>query len=139
MSDLGIAGPKQGNEPPRDERGRFPKGVSGNSAGRPGGIANKATLEAKTFARAFVNDEAYRKNLRHRIMAGKAQHIDTLLWHYAYGRPADKTEFAPRAPFVILHREWGPRRDPLAKPATEPAGPDDAVSVVPIKPPLAET
>ncbi len=119
-------------EPPRDDHGRFPKGVSGNAAGRPRGVENRATTEVKTFARSFVGDEAYRANLRDRIMAGNAPHLETLLWHYAYGKPADNVELDPRAPLVIVHREWGPGRDPLAKPA-EQAVDAEAVSVVPIK------
>ena len=40
--------------PPRDERGRFPKGQSGNPAGRPVGSRNAAT----ELAQALLDGEA---------------------------------------------------------------------------------
>ena len=50
MNRPDTTGKKQG----RDSRGRFKKGRSGNSRGRPAGARNKATM----IAQAFLDDEA---------------------------------------------------------------------------------
>lgn len=57
--------------------------------GRPKGVPNKATREVKELARALVEDPAYRKKLRDRLLAGKAPQIEIMLWHYAYGKPKE--------------------------------------------------
>lgn len=60
--------------------------------GRPKGSQNKVTVEIKNFAHRFVNDEAYLKKLRVRVNEGTAPHMETLMWHYAYGKPKDEDE-----------------------------------------------
>lgn len=60
--------------------------------GRRKGTPNKATPEIREAARQLVEDPAYRVALRRRLIAGKASHMETLLFHYAYGRPADRVE-----------------------------------------------
>lgn len=64
----------------------------GPGPGRPAGSLNKATREIKELARAIVEDPAYRKKLRRRMIEGKASHIEPLLWYYAYGKPKERVE-----------------------------------------------
>ena len=59
--------------------------------GRPKGAVNKTTQAIATLARelTFENLE-YVNRLRERLAAGKAPHMEVLLAHYGYGKPADK-------------------------------------------------
>lgn len=67
---------------------KFKKG----EGGRPKGVTNKNTREIKNAATALVEDPKYLASLQHRLMSGKAPHMETLLFHYAYGKPKDITE-----------------------------------------------
>lgn len=60
--------------------------------GRPKGVPNKAAREIKDAAKALVERPAYVASLQQRIDDGKAPHMETLLFHYAYGKPKDVTE-----------------------------------------------
>ena len=62
-----------------------PKGT--RRGGRPKGKLNKATIEIKAFADSIIDEPGYRENLRDRIWAGKADHMETLLHHYRSGKP----------------------------------------------------
>jgi hypothetical protein len=75
---------------------RFMKGESGNPNGRPKGSHNKATFEIKVFARAFLESDEYQESLKRRVLAGEAPHMETLLHHYAYGKPVER--IAPTTP-----------------------------------------
>jgi hypothetical protein len=56
-------------------------------------VANKATREVGEIARAIVDDLEYRRNLLTRIRKGKlAPAVESLLWHYAYGKPKETVE-----------------------------------------------
>lgn len=66
----------------------MPKFGKGNP-GRPKGAVNKATREIKEFAREVLEDPEYVESLKARIKAGEASHMEVLLAHYAYGKPAD--------------------------------------------------
>lgn len=57
--------------------------------GRTAGTPNKATREIKAAARLMVEKPAYRAELEKRILEGKAPHMETLLFHYAYGKPKE--------------------------------------------------
>ena len=59
------------------------------TGGRMKGTPNKATVEIKELAREILEDPAYQKHLRVRIIQGKAERIEALLYHYAYGRPVE--------------------------------------------------
>ena len=62
----------------------------GGSPGRPKGVRNRATLEAKAAAALIVDDPKYRDNLLRRARAGRlAPAMETTLWHYAKGRPKE--------------------------------------------------
>jgi len=82
--------------------------------GRPPGALNKATAEMKQFVQEFLSDESYRLNVRARILAGEAQGLEILLYHYAYGRPKEtiKLEGEQQRQFLIVLP--GYRTDPLA-------------------------
>ena len=60
--------------------------------GRPKGALNHTTREVRNAARAIVDDPIYRMNLQARLLEGKAPHMETLLWHYAYGKPKETIE-----------------------------------------------
>lgn len=81
MSPLKKAGRKQD--------GRFAKGQSGNPDGRPKGVPNKVTQDVRELARELVEDPAYRRRLRERLIAGEARQMEPLLWHYAFGKPVE--------------------------------------------------
>lgn len=97
---------KRSESADRTPHGQFVPGVSGNPQGRPPGIVAKPTKELRAFCRAFVEDLVYRDNLLLRILAGKAPFIETLIWHYAYGKPPDKLLVEDqRPPFAVLLRK----------------------------------
>lgn len=60
--------------------------------GRRKSTLNKTSIEVRELAREFVADPAYRRSLRQRVIQGRAQHIETLLWHYAFGKPKEQVE-----------------------------------------------
>jgi hypothetical protein len=61
--------------------------------GRPKGSQNKSTGEVRDLARALVNDPEYRRNLDVRLKRGKlAPMVESMLWHYAYGKPKETVE-----------------------------------------------
>lgn len=59
-------------------------------AGRPAGIPNKVTIEVREAARALVGRKEYLDGLQVRLDAGElAPAVENMLWHYAYGKPAE--------------------------------------------------
>lgn len=60
--------------------------------GRPKGALNKATREIKAFALEFLNSDDYMIAMKRRVIAGKAPHLETLLYHYGYGKPKDSIQ-----------------------------------------------
>jgi len=60
--------------------------------GRPKGTLNRTAQEVREFSQRFVQDEAYLANLKQRIFDGEAPHMETMLWHHAYGKPKDTIE-----------------------------------------------
>jgi hypothetical protein len=66
---------------------------------RTAGGAKPLTLlqrnEAKNFALQVVRDPLYRERLMKRAQMGVlAPAVEQLLWHYAYGKPADRVEIS---------------------------------------------
>jgi hypothetical protein len=61
----------------------------GGQPGRPKGLPNKATREIQAFARGLLEDPDYVRKLIARLQAGKATHLEPLLYHYGYGKPKD--------------------------------------------------
>lgn len=70
--------------------------------GRPKGVPNKTSTEVRELARALVEDPAYRKKLRERLLRGKAPQVEVLLYHYAYGKPKETFEHQGSWPTVII-------------------------------------
>lgn len=75
--------------PPKGLATRFEKGHK-KSRGRPKGVPNKATVEVREAAQKIVQDPEYLKSLTERLLAGRAPHIESLLWLFAYGRPKEQ-------------------------------------------------
>lgn len=66
-------------------------GLKKGGPGRKPGVPNRATVEIKESSRRLVEDPDYVQSLRRRLVSGKAPHMETLLFHYAYGKPKDTT------------------------------------------------
>lgn len=61
--------------------------------GRPKGVPNKTTLQVRELAQSLVTDEVYLQKLRAQLRAGKcAPAVESMLWHYGYGKPKDVVE-----------------------------------------------
>ena len=60
--------------------------------GRPKGALNKRTVEIQTFSLDLLRDPGYLAALKIRLRQGKAQHIEVLLHHYAFGKPRESIE-----------------------------------------------
>jgi Family of unknown function (DUF5681) len=73
----------------RSRTGRFPRGVSGNPAGRPKGRRNNVTVEVRALAQKLLTDATYQDHLLKRLRAGNAGAIEVTLWAYAWGHPRD--------------------------------------------------
>ena len=77
--------------------------------GRPRGSQNKATVDVRALAQGLVDDLEYRKRLKDRLLSGKmAPALETLLWHYAYGKPRDTLDItAPEGLDFTLKLDGG--------------------------------
>lgn len=77
-------------------RGRpFEKGQKRSpKAGRKKGTPNKKTREIKEFALSILTGPKYVKHVQDMADEGKLPpHLETLLYHYAYGKPKDRVEW----------------------------------------------
>ena len=79
----------------------FAKGNRGG--GRKRGVPNKATQEIKEFARNFLMSEEFRENLKRRILAGEAPHMEILLHHYGFGKPKTSVEVLAPPGVSVAH------------------------------------
>lgn len=99
---------------------------------------NRATPQAVRRVERFLSSRHYWDGLKARVIAGKAPLMEQLLWHYAYGRPAQavkiKDESAPRRVATLVFLDGG-RRDPMAGPA--PASPPIDVTPKTVRPSVA--
>jgi hypothetical protein len=71
---------------------RDTSGLKRGGPGRPKGVPNKATRAIKEVAQAIIERPEYLSALQRRLDSGRAPHMETLLYHYAYGKPKDVTE-----------------------------------------------
>ena len=91
------------------------KNLTRAGMGRPKGSKNKTSVEIQTFARNMVEDKAYVANLRKRLRAGAAPHMEPLLFYYAYGKPAERIQIINRLEEAIgqLAEKYGLSSDQL--------------------------
>ena len=66
----------------------------GGSKGRKKGTKNAKTKAAEEIAGAIVNGAEYLEGLDARVKAGKAPHMELLLWHYRFGKPKERVEIS---------------------------------------------
>lgn len=81
---------------------QFKPGNKANPRGRPRGTPNKVTIDAKQLSSELVDSPAYREALAARLLAGTAGPMESLLWHYAKGKPVDRTEAGGPGAFADL-------------------------------------
>ena len=86
-------------------RTAYQPGVSGNPAGRRPGSRNRATLEAREFAKRLIDDDDYRAALRQRMIAGTAGAVEPLMWFYSYGKPVERVETGGPGAFADVTNE----------------------------------
>lgn len=74
---------------PRDTSGL----KRGGSLGRPRGVPNKVTIEARHAATALIDNPQYRERLGKDLIARRLHpSIEQMLWYYAKGKPVDRVE-----------------------------------------------
>lgn len=82
---------------------RNTSGLKRGGPGRPKGVPNRTTLDARRFCSSIVDDPTYRRKLLERARAGElAPAVESLLWHYAHGRPKAEIEFAGKTTTVNI-------------------------------------
>ena len=65
-------------------------GLRRGGPGRPKGVPNRATVEAKEFCASIIDDPEYQQALRRRALKGELPPvIEVMIWHYAKGRPKE--------------------------------------------------
>jgi hypothetical protein len=77
----------------------------GGSPGRPKGVPNRATVDAREFCSSIVDDPAYQARLRRRALAGDLPPaIEAMIWYYAKGKPKDRLEVSDSPDIVARLR-----------------------------------
>ena len=78
------------------------------TGGRRAGTPNKATREIRDAARRLLEEPAYLRSVRARLLEGKAPQLEVLLHHYAYGKPKDIVEQTgpPQHIVVRVEKPW---------------------------------
>jgi hypothetical protein len=63
------------------------------SSGRPQGVANIATTDARKLCQSLVENPAYRTSFAQRLKAGELPPaLEAMVWHYAYGKPKETAD-----------------------------------------------
>ena len=99
----------------------MPRNTSGlrrGGPGRPPGVPNKATIEAKQVCSELVDNPDYRERLKARLIAGKLPPaVETMLWYYAKGKPKEVLEVEDRRQ-KLIKVVLANKPTPIDKPAT---------------------
>ena len=68
------------------------------TGGRIAGTPNRKTAAdreyVRDFARSILERPDYVASLNERLLEGKAQHMEPILFHYAFGKPKESVEHA---------------------------------------------
>ena len=91
----------------KPKRGEHPTSLQNlrRGGGRPPGVPNKVTSEAKAACNAIVDDPTYRAALFKRMVAGKAGPMEPLVWYYAKGKPKERVELGADEKLADLIRQ----------------------------------
>ncbi|UVT20047.1 MAG: hypothetical protein H8K03_20085 [Nitrospira sp.] len=81
----------------------FEKGRE-KTGGRQMGTPNQATVEFKEFWQQFFESEEYRENLKTRLLAGKADHMERYAAELLYGRPRQEISVEDNALSITINR-----------------------------------
>lgn len=94
---------------------RNTSGLKRGSPGRPKGVPNRVTTEARSACAEVVDDPVYRERLKARLLAGKLPPaLECLVWHYAKGKPKDDRQVTGNegGPITfIVRKPWGKKAD----------------------------
>lgn len=73
------------------------------TGGRQKGTPNKATVEIKEAARAFLADEQGQAKMLEQYQRGELNpSVLALLYHYAYGKPKDTLALEKAVPVMVV-------------------------------------
>ena len=70
-------------------------------SGRKAGSRNHVTAGIRAIARSLIDDPDYRAALHARLKAGTAGTMESVLWHYGYGRPTGTNDDGDTLPVTI--------------------------------------
>lgn len=63
------------------------------TGGRKAGTPNRATAEVDARCRALIESQDYQDYFAHRLKVGQLPPaLEAMTWHYAYGKPVERTE-----------------------------------------------
>lgn len=65
-------------------------------SGRRAGVPNKTSGEGRAMSRRLLDDPAYWKSPKRRLIRGEAPRLEQLIWEYGYGWPQAERDDAPR-------------------------------------------
>ena len=72
--------------------------------GRQLGTPNRATTEFKEFWQQFFESYEYRENLKARLLAGKADHMERYTTELLYGKPKQDISVEDQSLTVVVNR-----------------------------------
>ena len=80
----------------------------GGSPGRPKGVPNKVTVEARDLAQKLLTEPTYCEKFKARLLAGElAPALEAMVWHYAYGKPIERIEVDAPEPVKVISHFYG--------------------------------
>jgi hypothetical protein len=80
----------------------------GGSPGRPKGVPNKVTAEARDLAQQLLGEKTYTERFKARLLAGELPPaLEAMIWHYAYGKPIERLEVDAPEPVKVISHFYG--------------------------------